>query len=119
MRSICRPLLAKALAAVALPGSTQEAPGRRPQRTLVSRSAQPLPPHPGGPAGRGGRGFLALLNEPEPVSGADFDLDSRVTAVEWRRAADNRFDLLDDKHAGVLTRAALMTRFPTPRKAKR
>ncbi len=236
MRTICRPLLAMALAALALPAWTQEEPGRRPQRTFISPSGEPFRPSPGAPdpfdawfarvdanhdgaidraefradaeaffkvldtngdgridgfeisayehriapeliaaaeggiqqpgesgqprrgggrggggggghgrrgggyggeggrgevadrgspeshggrEGRGGRAFLALLNEPEPVSGADFDLDSRVTAAEWRRAADNRFDLLDDKRAGVLIRAALMTRFPTPRKAKR
>ncbi len=70
------------------------------------------PERPAGPA----REHVALLDEPEPVSGADFNLDGRVTAAEWLRAADRRFDLLDDKHVGYLTRDALFAKLPKPPK---
>jgi hypothetical protein len=49
-----------------------------------------------------GRGPLTLLNEPEPVSGADLDLNSRVSAQEWLDVADRRFDLLDRKKQSFL-----------------
>jgi hypothetical protein len=68
---------------------------------------------------RGGRGYVALLNEPEPVSNADFDLDSRVSADEWRRATERRFDLLDTAKLGYLTRDELAARLPKPGKPKR
>ena len=67
---------------------------------------------PGGP----GRGHVSLLNEPEPVSGAPF------TAAEWLRATDRRFDMLDDKRLGYLTRDALFAKLPkppAPKKGKR
>ena len=73
------------------------------------------PERPAGPP----REHVALLDEPEPVSGADFDLDGRVTAAEWLRAADRRFDLLDDKHVGYLTRDALFAKLPKPPKPKK
>jgi hypothetical protein len=81
-------------------------PGEPPERERRGR----------GPDGPGGRGYIALINEPEPVSGADFDLDSRVTAAEWLRAANRRFDMLDPKGAGFLTRESLLERFPAPKK---
>jgi hypothetical protein len=68
----------------------------------------------GGAPGGLGRGHVSLLNEPEPVSGADFDLDGRVTAAEWLRATDRRFDMLDDKRLGYLTRDALFAKLPKP-----
>ena len=46
------------------------------------------------------QGIRQLLDEPEPVSGADFDLDGRVSLDEWMRAADRRFDLLDADKTG-------------------
>jgi hypothetical protein len=51
-----------------------------------------------------------LINEPEPVSDADFNFDSHITLSEWLHAADQRFDLLDQAHAGRLTLEALRTR---------
>jgi hypothetical protein len=66
----------------------------------------------GAPAPRGGRGHLALLNEPEPVSGADADFDSKVTAAEWLTATDRRFDQLDDKTLGYLDLPGLETHLP-------
>jgi Ca2+-binding EF-hand superfamily protein len=61
----------------------------------------------GGDHGRGGRGIAQLIDEPEPVSGADFNLDSHITLAEWMRAADQRFELLDTAKTGRLTLAAL------------
>jgi hypothetical protein len=65
------------------------------------------------------RGLRQLLDEPEPVSGADFDLDGKVSLDEWMRAADRRFDLLDTGKTGQLTRAALADRMKPPAKPKR
>jgi hypothetical protein len=62
-------------------------------------------------AGRGGA-TVALLSEPEPVSGADTDLNSRITQAEWLAAADRRFDLLDAHHQGFLAHDALKALLP-------
>jgi len=51
-----------------------------------------------------------LINEPEPVSDADLNFDSHITPDEWMRAADQRFDLLDEAHTGKLTLEALRAR---------
>ena len=61
--------------------------------------------HDAGPAGQGraGRGIGQLLDEPEPVTGADFNLDGRITMDEWLRATDQRFELLDTAKTGRLT----------------
>ena len=61
-------------------------------------------------------GAVSLLSDPEPVSGADMALNSRITLAEWLAAADRRFDLLDVKHLGYLTREALAARLPKGRK---
>lgn len=66
------------------------------------------------PPEAGSLGHTSLLGEPEPVSGADADMDGKVTAAEWLRSADRRFDLLDDKHVGYLTRDALFAKLPKP-----
>lgn len=58
--------------------------------------------HPGGRQPRGLR-LAQLINEPEPVSGADFNFDSHITLDEWMRATDQRFDLLDKAKTGQLT----------------
>jgi Ca2+-binding EF-hand superfamily protein len=66
-------------------------------------------------SGRGGAA-VALLAEPEPVSGADTNLDSRISMAEWVAAADRRFDLLDVKHQGFLDREGLRARLPKAKK---
>ncbi len=52
--------------------------------------------------GRNGAGIYGLLNEVEPVSGSDGDLDHHVTRDEMARAARMRFGLLDGNHTGAL-----------------
>ncbi len=78
------------------------------------------PDGPGGPGGqRGPRGHTALINEPEPVTAADLDVDGRVSFAEWMKSTDRRFDQLDDKHLGYLTRDALFAKLPKPPIGKR
>jgi hypothetical protein len=70
------------------------------------------PDSPGG-GGRGpsadstavmqGAAVYGLLDEPEPVSATDLNLDGRITLAEFLVMADRRFDLLDAKHLGYLT----------------
>jgi Ca2+-binding EF-hand superfamily protein len=59
---------------------------------------------------------VSLLSDPEPVSGADLDLNSRISMTEWLAATDRRFDLLDVKHQGYLTHDALKALLPKPGK---
>lgn len=60
-----------------------------------------------GAIGREGAARFGLLNEPQPVRGADANLDYRITAEEWAKAAGRRFGLLDKDGDGALTLAAL------------
>lgn len=54
-------------------------------------------------AGRQGAARYSLINEPEPVAGADENVDGRVTLAEWRKATLRRFNLLDKAKTGRLT----------------
>jgi hypothetical protein len=67
------------------------------------RTTEPHREARGGGAARGGAGIAQLLDEPEPVTGADFNLDSHITMDEWLRATNQRFDLLDTAKTGRLT----------------
>ena len=69
-----------------------------------------------GEAGRDA--YVALLNEPEPVSGADLSLNLRITAADWRVASDRRFDMLDARKTGFLDHDALLARLPKPAKSR-
>ncbi len=66
---------------------------------------------------QGGRGrtpqrpIIQLIDEPEPVSGADFALDSHITFAEWMRATDQRFEILDANKDGHITMDELKARF--------
>ena len=53
--------------------------------------------------GREGAARFSLLNEPQPVLGADLNVDFKVSAAEWLKTADKRFALLDTKAEGKLT----------------
>jgi len=70
--------------------------------------------------GKGGHdaagGIEQLIDEAEPVAGAEFDFNGRVSLANWMRAADERFDLLDVGKTGRLTREALKARLH-PQKA--
>jgi hypothetical protein len=50
-----------------------------------------------------GAGAFGFLNDAEPVSTADTDLDGRVTKLEFLAAADRRFKRLDRNGDGKLT----------------
>ncbi len=64
--------------------------------------------HRNGPQDRReGAARFSLLNEPQPVRGADADLDGRVSRQEWRKATDRRFNMLDREHLGALSLPAL------------
>jgi hypothetical protein len=71
-------------------------------------------PQPAAGAGHEGAARYSLINEPEPVSAADADVDGKVTLDEWMRATDRRFSLLDHDKTGRLTHESLRP----PRKAK-
>jgi hypothetical protein len=55
---------------------------------------------------------ISLLSDPEPVSSADLALNAHITLAEWLTVADRRFDLLDAKHQGYLTRERLEAQLP-------
>ena len=64
----------------------------------------------GGPqrgAPREGAARYGLLNEPQPVRGADGDLDWKITTEEWAKTAGKRFAILDTDGDGKLILATL------------
>jgi hypothetical protein len=104
-----------------VPEITQYADGRYPTQPGLAQGPSPETP-PQDAAGSGAAKPPAprrprqppqivaqLIDEPEPVSGADLNLDSHITLAEWMRATDARFDLLDKAHTGRLTLDALRT----------
>ncbi|MET0336886.1 MAG: hypothetical protein ABW063_03900 [Caulobacter sp.] len=54
-----------------------------------------------------GAAFYSLLNEPQPVRGADTDFNFRVTKAEFEATARKRFTILDTDGDGVLILEAL------------
>ncbi|MEA3004578.1 MAG: hypothetical protein QOH81_3366 [Sphingomonadales bacterium] len=66
-------------------------------------------PAAGRPEGRVAGG---LLNLPEPVTAADADMNRGVSAAEFRRAADQRFLLLDVNRDGKLAPDEIRPRRP-------
>lgn len=89
------------------------APGEFTRRGKGKESDQP---RRHGPAPRA---IAQLIYEPEPVSGADLNLDSHITFAEWMAAADRRFDILDTDKTGRLTLAFLRTKLTGPAALKR
>lgn len=61
-----------------------------------------------------GAARYALLNIPEPVAAADADFNRAITLAEFRRAAIERFQLLDRQHQGRLTLEGLRALLPSP-----
>ena len=74
-------------------------PGKRP---LVRRTDKREP--------RVGAARFSLINEAQPVRGADADLNQRVSSEEWAKAARRRFEILDADQDGKLTLDALRPR---------
>jgi hypothetical protein len=66
-----------------------------------------------------GAARYGLLNIPQPVASADADFNRLITLTEFRQAASNRFNLLDDRGLGRVTLPELETRLPTRPKGKR
>jgi hypothetical protein len=88
-------------------GQSQHQDGPALQHDDVGHAAPPEAKHGHAPPGQV---IGQVVDEPEPVSGADFNLDSHITLAEWMRATDDRFELLDTGHTGRLTLDALRTR---------
>jgi hypothetical protein len=69
-------------------------------------SSEPSPPEHYDATGEGASRF-SYLDLPEPVAAADTDFNRGVSPKEFVAAANQRFDLLDSNHDGVLTRDEL------------
>jgi len=67
----------------------------------------------------GSTNVISLLSDPEPVSSADLQLNAHITLEEWLTVADRRFDLLDVKHQGYLTRDGLLALLPKSAKERK
>ena len=50
-----------------------------------------------------GAAVYGLLNEPEPLTATDLNLDGHITLAEFLASADRRFEKLDPKQLGYLT----------------
>lgn len=68
-------------------------------------------------AGRDGAARYSLLNEPEPISAADADVDGKVTLAEWMAQTDRRFAKLDHAKTGRLTLDSLLKAQPKDQKS--
>jgi len=69
----------------------------------------------GGSEGAEGAGMFSLLNIPEPVAGADRNIDRSISRDEFRQTAVERFQLLDTSRTGRLTLTQLEAmRPPSP-----
>ena len=103
-------------------GARDQSPRREDRPKPGQRGTEPhREAHDDGPNSgpRGGRGIGQLLDEPEPVTGADFNLDSHITEAEWLRATDQRFELLDTAKTGRLTLDALRVKMAAMEKLRR
>lgn len=68
-----------------------------------------------------GAARYGLINMPQPVMGADTDLNRGVSAAEFAAAAGERFLMLDTDKDGKLTRPELLMQLPRfdPKREKR
>lgn len=76
--------------------------GPPPKKRLIHKSDRKEP--------KVGAARFSLLNEAQPVRGADADLNQRVSAEEWAKAARRRFEILDTDKDDKLTLEALRPR---------
>ena len=100
--------------------------GQPPRRNITDPASSAVQDGPGGrPGGGGGRpgrgqerrsganqgyGRIAdagFFNLPQPVKGADFNIDQQVTTEEWAQATSRWFLALDTDRDGKLTLATL------------
>ena len=65
-----------------------------------------------------GAARYALLNMPQPVAAADSNFDRAVTLDEFRRAAEQRFKLLDRGGSNQLTLIGLQALLPAPKERR-
>jgi hypothetical protein len=82
-----------------------------PAQLLADQASRPVPA-----AGRDGAARYSLLNEPEPISAADTDVDGKVTLAEWMAQTDRRFAKLDHQKTGRLTMESLLKVQPKDQK---
>jgi hypothetical protein len=92
-------------------GGGQTGTARDPEQMLKDQSSRPPPG-----AGRDGAARYSLLNEPEPISAADADVDGKVTLAEWMAQTDRRFAKLDHLKTGRLTLDSLLKVQPKEQK---
>ena len=105
---------------------------RRP-RGQTATEPRPSPDYPSGDAatqrvhdrhdgyrsdGLQGAARYGLLNIPQPVASADADFNRVITQIEFRRAASERFRLLDNRGQGRITLPELEARLPVRPKGK-
>jgi hypothetical protein len=76
----------------------------RGKRAFITKAGKPAEP-------RVGAAQYSLLNEPQPVRGADVDLNQRVSAEEWTKTATRRFAILNPTGDGKLTLEILQKRW--------
>ena len=92
---------------VQLGSKTRYRPGEEPKRPAKSRAGRPREDEDLQGAAR-----YSLLNLPEPVAAADSNFDRDVTLAEFRRAAQERFALLDKSGSGSLSLRGLADLLP-------
>ena len=111
-----------------VPELAEQAEGRLPGQFIARDQNEERPARPGQPqtephredhdtpVSGPGRRIAQLIDEPEPVTGADFNLDSHITLAEWMQATDRRFEMLDTAKTGRLTLDQLRQRLAHPPK---
>jgi hypothetical protein len=103
-----------------VPELAEQAEGRLPGQFGPPRDGKQAGDQPRGGRGHGPVRIIGqLLPEPEPLTGADFDLDGKITLADWMRATDQRFDLLDTARTGRLTLDPLRQRLAHPQQGPR
>jgi EF hand len=79
-------------------------------------SMEDMPEGPVHYVGQGGAALFNYFGLPEPVASADANFNRGISGEEFLRAAEQRFEMLDTNHDGVVARDELP---PAPRGSKR